>query len=423
MVETGFRFCDGCGTKLSLTTGLVTEPSARTMSVSSDPVAIPAIPVPRRRRPLLGRLRGRRSERLEVAVVDLGMSDTPRRLQATADVIDRPEPATPATGAISRPTPAQQLRGARAAISGWLQRGSVGTRRTTASQRAPVELGAEAPWRPVAVPSTEDESAGGSQRVAFAIQLGIAFLAGLVLVVVITALASVVSDGSIAVLEMGGLPIFIGGAASVVVFALVRTSAAHHPEPGTTRTTTLASVVGGLVALVVAAGVIYQPAVAKRVQPRIERALGVFGNEDVQAVKGIEQDVRSWNDASKDYQLLLETSLREGVDFDQLRDRAGEAEATLEELVVQMRAHARLAQHAELRDALEDLVSVYDDQLGGLRVVNRGLLLDALDLVRTGDSRFKDAENRAQALFDQRLRPLLKRAGFNADAFGRTLAG
>lgn len=120
---------------------------------------------------------------------------------------------------------------------------------------------------------------------------------------------------------------------------------------------------------------------------------------------------------------MLGATLREGVDFEQLRRGAADAEATLDELIVQMREHARLAQHADLRDALDDLVSIFDDQLGGLRVVNRGLILDTLELVRTGDARFKDAENRAKVLYEERLRSLLSRGGFDADAFGALITG
>jgi hypothetical protein len=86
-----------------------------------------------------------------------------------------------------------------------------------------------------------------------------------------------------------------------------------------------------------------------------------------------------------------------------------------------MRAHAGVAEHPELRDALGDLSSVYDDQLGGLRLVNRGLLIDGIDLVRTGDAHYKDAVNRAQTLFERRLRPLLERAGLDARAFGQAV--
>ena len=339
----------------------------------------------------------------------------------------RPTPVAPPpaiTGAISKPTPAGRLRGVRPAISGWLRRSSTKPRPPVDPPPTLVDEERPTPWRSVVAPFGDGvRETRGAGRTAFLVQLGVAFLSGLVLVVVMTAIASLVSDGSVAVLEAGGLPIFIGGAASVVAFSLLRTNASRQAEPSAPRTTTLLSVIGGLVGLVLAAGLIYQPAVAKRVQPRIERALGVFGNEDAEAVKGMQEDVRSWNDASREYQQLLETTLREGVDFDQLRSAAGEAEVTLEDLVVQMRSHARLAQHAELRDALDDLTSVYDDQLGGLRVVNRGLLLDTVDLIQTGNSRFQDAQTRAQSLFDDRLRALLERGGYDADAFGQALAG
>lgn len=457
-VDAGFRFCDGCGSRLSapaavsppptqsvqqppLPAGVTAPPRSQripppSMSVPSEPVPIPTTPMgpsrtplSERLKPLLDRLpRRRRPVALDVSLFDPGPTDVPRRLQAP-EVVDIPmvettSPKAPpaATGAVSRPTPADRLRGVRPAISGWLRRSS--TKPRPPVDPAPfVDQDKPTPWRTVPITSKFEEQAGTQPRAPFFVQLGIAFLSGLVFVLVITGVASLVSDGGVAVLEAGGLPIFIGGAASVVSFSLLRTSASRQAEPTAPRTTTLLSVVGGLVALVVAAGLMYQPAVAKRVQPRIERALGVFGNEDAQAVKGIQEDVTAWNDASKDYQQVLQTTLREGVDFDQLRNAAGEAEAKLEELVAQMRTHAQQAQHAELRDALDDLTSVYDDQLGGLRVVNRGLLLDTFDLIETGNSRFQDAQTRARSLFDDRLRALLERGGYDADAFGQALAG
>lgn len=385
------------------------------VSLGSTPVAIPATQRKKRRVPFLDRAQSRRqSHRLDVSVLDAPPST--HGVDAPADVWDEPKPAR----ATSKLMSASGLRGARAAIGGWLQRSSSSPATAPTVPAAPREAidTVSAPWRPLPLPREEESSA----RAIFAVQLGIAFLAGLVLVIAITAAASLISDGSIAILEMGGLPIFIGGAASVVVFVLIRSNATRHAEIDGRRTAALATVVGGLVALVIAAGLLYQPAVARRIQPRVERALGVFGDEDTQAVTGLQEDLQLWNDSSKEYQRLLETTLREGVDFDELRRGAEDAEGTLEELVTQMRGHARLAQHAELRDALDDLVSVYDDQLGGLRVVNRGLILDTLHLVRTGDARFKEAQGRAKTLYEERLRSLLGRGGFDADAFGNLIA-
>ena len=410
------------------------------MSVSPEPVPIPTTPVRPKRTPLSERLkpilerlpRRRRADGPDVSLLDQGSDDAPPRLQAPEIVdvpmVPKPAPVAPPvaiTGAISRPRPAGGLRGVRPAISGWLRRSSEKVRSPVGHPPAPlIEAEKPAPWRPVGPPSVKQrEQVSSAQRTSFFVQLGIAFLSGLVLVFVITAIASLVSGGGVAVLEAGGLPIFIGGAASVVAFSLLRTNVSRQAGPVAPRSTTLLSVVGGLLALVVAAGLIYQPAVAQRLQPRIERVLGVFGNEDAQAVQGIQEDMRSWNDASEEYQQLLQTTLREGVDFDQLRTAAEEAEATLENLIVQMRNHADLAQHAELRDALGDLTSVYDDQLGGLRVVNRGLLLDTFTLIQTGNTRFQDAQTRARSLFDDRLRALLERGGYDADAFGQALAG
>lgn len=408
VIEAGFKFCDGCGASLSTAPQTPAVPPP-TVTLPPSPAAIPVTHRKKRHAPFsLRRVRGRReSHRLDVSVLDSSAS-----FDAPADVWDEPRHAR---GATSKLTSAGGLRGARAAIGGWLQRGS------TRSSDVPATDLFTQPERTLTFPSLDDD--GRPPRTVFVIQLGIAFLAGLVLVVAITAAASLLSDGSIAILEMGGLPIFIGGAASVVVFVLVRSNATHHAQLGGRRTAALATIVSGLAALVVAAGLLYQPAVARRIQPRIERVLGVFGNEDVRAVNGIREDLEAWNASSKEYQQMLEATLREGVDFEQLRRGASDAEGTLDGLILQMREHARLAQHADLRDALDDLVSIFDDQLGGLRVVNRGLILDTLELVRTGDARFKDAENRAKVLYEERLRSLLSRGGFDADAFGELITG
>jgi multisubunit Na+/H+ antiporter MnhB subunit len=314
---------------------------------------------------------------------------------------------------------AEELRGARPTISGRLQ-WSGETDASTESAARTVEA-EPARWRPVPIPDTRAQRSTAAEAFRFVLHLVVAFLSGAILLFAVTAAATLLTDGSVAILEMRGLPIFIGGAASIVVFALLRTSSSDRPAPGGKRSSAIVSVLVGLVVLILVAALLYQPAVAARMQPRIDRVLQVFSSTDEAAVTGFQQDVLQWNEDSQDYRRMLRSSVSVGMNFDQFRKRASDAETGLADLVAQMKTHAAGAQHPDLRDALDDLASVYEDQLGGLRLVNRGLLVDGIDLVRTGDTRFKDAVTRAETLFRTRLRSLLDRAGYDADSFGEAV--
>jgi hypothetical protein len=256
----------------------------------------------------------------------------------------------------------------------------------------------------------------------FVLHLAIGFVAGAVLLIIATGLTSIITDGSVALLELRGLPIFIGGATSIVVFALLRTSS-RGAEPEIRRPTPIGGVIAGLLLLVGLAAILYRPAAAERLQPRIERALNVFAPEDEAAANGFRQDIELWNDESGRYRSMLESSVRSGIDLNQFRVRAGDTEAELEDLVAQMRTHAKDAQHPGLQDALDDLASIYEKQLGGLRLVNRGLLIDGIDLIKAGDKQFKDADRDVRVFFRDRLRRLLERAGIDSEEFGGAITG
>lgn len=419
-VEAGFTFCDGCGTRLEA----VSRPARPVDRV--PPLLEPLAPAdtgrgaPRdsigdRVRGRLGRLRRDRTSRPE-----------PRPFPRLDDVNPAPPeaPTTPASGAVSKVRPAEQLRGARPAIAGrvrWVR----GDQEPASSESdTAASTIADEPYAGMAAPPRDQPADGRREELsALAFQIAISFLAGGILLLVVTALASVASDGGIAVLETRGLPIFIGGSASVVVFALIRTASTRPMGTMATRRSALVTVIVGLVVLVLAAAILYQPAIASRVQPRIERVLKVFGSEDEQAVKTFEQAVVGWNEQAGEYHERLEAMLQAQDQFDRFRADASATETSLADLVEQMRSAARSAKHPGLRDALQDLASIYDDQLGGLRLVNRGLLVDSIDLVRRGDTRFKDAQGRARQLFDNRLRELLERGGFDASSLGNAISG
>jgi hypothetical protein len=404
-VEKGFRFCDGCGNPLE---------SAEPKPPPPPPVVQTEVPRTQEAKEesgsIVDRWRRRRAERSELAEAERTLAQGPPRLDATPEVIDLPEAPSRPVGATSRPIPADELRGARPAIGGRLQ-WSEDTGKTV-----------EPSWLPRAIPTQADVQGRAFRPARFALYVAIGFVAGAVVLGLITVVATLVSEGSVAILQMRGLPIFVAGVVSVVVFALLA-SGRRSPASGATRASTIATVGAGLAILIVLAAIVYQPGVAARVQPRIDRALGVFSGADEEAVDGFRQDIIEWNEDSAEYHGLLEASLRRGIDFNRFRQRAADFEGNLVDLVAQMRAHARGAQNPDLRDVLDDLASVYEDQLGGLRVVNRGILIDQLNLVGTGDRRYDDARRRAGALFTTRLRPVLVRAGFDAQAFGDALGG
>ena len=431
-VEPGFKFCDECGTPLgdTRTRGGPAPPP----SVKQDELSFPLPQAGRRegaseeKVSLIERWRRRRAQRSELGEAERALGRGPERLPSKSDVLDAPiAPKRASEDAFRRPPTAEELRGARPAIGGRL-RWSEDTEVAAADQPAKTELEPLPPviepvGRPVTERKIEKESRSSRlpEPARLALHLVISFVCGALLLGTAAAVTTVATDGRTALLEVRGLPIFLGGATSILVFALLRTSRRRLPADGADRRAAIGSIVGGLAVLVVAAALLYQPSVAAPMQPRIERVLGVFSAADEEAVTGFQQDIREWNEESERYQAMLRTSLGDGVDFDRFRSRSEEAENSLVDIVEQMRAHAGVAEHPELRDALGDLSSVYDDQLGGLRLVNRGLLIDGIDLVRTGDAHYKDAVNRAQTLFERRLRPLLERAGLDARAFGQAV--
>jgi hypothetical protein len=482
-VETGFRFCDGCGTKLDAAPVVPdaeagdappveeSAPDPREAETSAPPAApvapertsrlkrwsrlmvepptekasevqtqAPAVekapevqtqapeaaPAEQERAPLLNRWRRRRAERSALGKAERVLAesappseaapvDTPPQVETPAEIA-APDAADRPPGATSRPKTAEELRGARPAIGGRLQWAEAGDE-TETSEAEPKP----AVWRPVPMPDAEAGAPAGLSWGRFALQFVAALLAGGIALFALAAVASIASDGRVALLEVRGLPIFIGGAVSIIVFVLLRTGERNRPQA--TRRATIIGVVTGLVGLVVLAGILYQPAVVGKLQPRIERALQVFGSQDADAVEAFEERIVEWNGSAQAYHDSLEVALRNRENVNNLRGSAAEAETTLEGITSEMRASADAAQHPELRDALGDLASIYDDQLGGLRLVNRGLLVDNIELVRTGDARFKEAHERAKTVYESRLRSILQRAGLDVDSFGRAIAG
>jgi hypothetical protein len=62
------------------------------------------------------------------------------------------------------------------------------------------------------------------------------------------------------------------------------------------------------------------------------------------------------------------------------------------------------------------------EELTGLKLVSTGILTNDFTALRNGDNTYKAAQKRAQTVFEERLRPLFDRAGFDVDAFRQALA-
>jgi hypothetical protein len=65
---------------------------------------------------------------------------------------------------------------------------------------------------------------------------------------------------------------------------------------------------------------------------------------------------------------------------------------------------------------------VYVDEFTGLKQVSTGILTSDFTVLRAGDGAYKAAQKRAQTIFEDSLRPLFDRAGFDVDAFRQALA-
>jgi hypothetical protein len=176
----------------------------------------------------------------------------------------------------------------------------------------------------------------------------------------------------------------------------------------------------GFVALIVVSALVFQPAVAGPIQRKLERTLGIFGGEDTAAVQSMEQDIQEWNREATKYREVIAGA--GNLDVNAFRQQAATSETSLEGTLSQMHSHADSARFPRLQDALDDIAAKFDDQLGALRLVSRGFLIDDLTLVQAGDARFKDAKQRAVDLFENRLKPLLERAGIDSNGFGQALS-
>lgn len=447
-VEAGFKFCDFCGSRLAAATKAVPDAPGAAGGPHEDTG-----------RSLLARLRRRRDADDAASALAAQMTpaelapppelapplpeaveiDMPPEREATASSAApaapaRPEiepppsrPTAPPSTTPARPTSqltkAEDLRaatsGGRAGISGRLQ-----WRDTETTEVAlPVEPAVPS-WR--AVPSAGARGPFTARDgVVFVLHLLIAFAVGAALVGIAAVVASLMSDGRVALLEVRGLPVFIAGASAIIVFALMRTGPRNRLSARAVAVTVLV----GFVLLVVGVAVGYQPSLMADAQSRLDKALGVFGSDVLEGIDRFEGDVDQWNAEVHQYSEVELSKLSKARDTETdaaklakaeeaFRVAASGSEEALDGILKRMRSHAGGIGHAPLREALTDLTGIFGDELSGIHLITRGFVNDDQALIQSGDTRFKDATQRAVEFYEERVRPILERGDIDADPLG-----
>lgn len=426
-VEAGFKFCDYCGTKLeagpTVTRSAPKEEKSRwekwrdNRQVAPDSAAKTEPPL----------------------APDLPEweEDPPAPVIDPPPPIDLPAPLTEPVPArpTSNVTKAEDLQAAtsqsRVGMAGRLRwNETTETTEVTEADRT-AEIPTTAPsWRPIA-PGPQAPIESPVQMVGiFILHLLIAFVAGAALVGLAALVASLTSNGRVALLEVRGLPVFIAGVTAIIVFALFRTSPKRSAAG---RRSVAISVLVGFLVLVLAVALAYSPSVMASAQKRLDRALGSFGPDVTQAVNNYEADVEQWNAEVHRYSQTHVTNLTKSRDTETdpakltraeatFRVEASGSEAALEGIVKRMQSHAEAISNAPLRDALDDLSAVFNDELSGIHKITRGFVQDDQALIASGNTGFKDATQRAVEFFDQRVRPILERGDMDTTEFQAAVA-
>jgi hypothetical protein len=456
-VETGFKFCDFCGAKLEADPKTIESPKAEPEQTQAG--SDPSEPAAGRARSVFGRLRRRRDTDDAASALAAGMkpadeapplgpvsrditppptseraapvSTPPRAPPVIEPPPPRPEaprpPETPPRPT-SQMTKAEDLRAAtsegRAGISGRLR-----WRDHVVEDDAPDATRAEeikTSWRAVptaaAVPSRRFTARDGFVFVA---HLVIAFLVGAALVGIAAVVASLMSDGRVALLEVRGLPVFIAGASAIIVFALLRTG----PRSRLGSRAVAITVLIGFVVIVIGVALGYQPSLMAEAQSRLDRGLGVFGSDVLQGIDRFEADVDQWNAEVHQYSEVELAKLSKARDTEpdaaklakaeeSFRVEASGSEEALDGILKRMRSHADGIGHAPLRESLTDLTGIFADELSGIHLITRGFVNDDQALIQSGDTRFKDATQRAVEFYEDRVRPILERGDIDADSLG-----
>ena len=414
-VEPGFRFCDNCGHKLEPP---VPPPPAADAPTPADEAPAWHVPIEdtSKQPSLLSRMRERRPARDE----DDELFRPPKRDEAPGrgpTAADEPS-AGPSARPPAPPAPTPSPRPAAAAQS-------TPERPTTpipsAAPTAVIDGPKPPAWRPASGDEAPPEAFGPRTGSVWFLHMLIAFAAGAALLLAAGAVASLLSNGRTALLELRGLPVFLGGATSVIVFTLLRTGRARLTLP---RRTTAITAVAGFVLLVGGAAVAYRPGEMHVAQEHLDRVLRVYGPTEKEAFDGFEGDIADWNAERDRYRSdILAPVLGSRPNVAQFRVDASSSEETLKGIVDRMGTHADTANNLRVRDALHGLASIYDDQMSGINLLTRGVLSGDQGLISQGDTRYKDAQKRSVQYFDLRLKPLLERAGLDVTSFRDAVAG
>ena len=416
------RFCDACGTKLE----------------ASPPRATQAQPPKQEGKPLLerwsDRRRAKREEKAKAAATVTPPSGSKRATEPTqgpalpketepAKAADPPKdaeppstptvpvPPVPMTPRItSRPMKAQELRGSeRIGIAGRLK-----WQEKEKAEQPSVQSEKTTTWRPA--PSGLPARSAAGTILFFILHVLIAFLAGAVLLGIAAIVASLTSDGRVALLEARGLPILIAGSVAIIVFSLLRTG----PRARGSRRAIALSVLIGFLLLVGAVALAYQPSLMATAQRELDRTLGIFGADVQDSVQRFEADIDQWNAEVNRYKLehlkrIVDARKSEtdpqklAVAEETFRVEASGSEEALDGTFERMRSHADAVEHATLRAALQDLSAIFSDELSGIKLITRGFVERDQALIQSGNTRFTNATDRALEYFEERVRPLLER--------------
>jgi hypothetical protein len=154
----------------------------------------------------------------------------------------------------------------------------------------------------------------------------------------------------------------------------------------------------------------------------MERALKVWNDKDATAVDDFRGDLVSWSGTVAEYQRQVAGVVNSHITANDFRGVAQTTLSSLQEATVSMQTHAGEAHNDKLRTALGQLAGVYSEELTGLKLVSTGLLTNDFNALRNGDNAYKAARVRANTVFTDKIRPLMERGGFDADAFQQALA-
>ena len=283
---------------------------------------------------------------------------------------------------------------------------------------------------PVVATAEADSGITAGAFLRFVIHLAGSFIVGAIVVVIAAVVADTVTDGDFVLLETRGLPVFIAGATSIILFALLRTGKRSR---GWSRAETVTSVIVGFVALVLGSVLLYQPSIMADAQEQLSKALGgVYSEADETAVDQVRASLGAWNGGVDRYkeQLTSISELRKntGLDaealnagIDRVRVEMSENNDELAGVLTQMRSRAERADDPDLQTALANIAGFYDQQLSGIRAITQGFPAGNSTLVDNGNRRWTQARDSATAYFESDLRALLERGDLDVNEFRTAL--